>query len=154
MRPRTMQATLAALAMLVVSFAGAGAAQAQVLVMAERDLEFGLLMPGVAASVTPSDGARLRVEGRGTFQVSFELPASLTSPAGHQIPLVFGPTDGLLTIRRKATQFDPGTMVSFRINPAEVEAQIELGARAQPAAGQPAGSYSATILMMVVQTGT
>lgn len=157
MRPRHMQAMLVALAALAVSFADPGAAQAQVLVVAERDLEFGLLSPGVQAIVAPTDvirSAQLRVEGRGTYQVSFQLPASLTSPTGHTIPLVFGPADGLLTIRNKITTFDPGTTASFKINPAEQEARINLGARAQPVAGQAAGSYSATIVVMVVQTGT
>lgn len=157
MRPRTVRATMVALAVLVVSFAGTGAAQAQTLVMPERDLEFGWLTAGASAVVESTDpirSAQLRVEGRGAYQVSFVLPAHLTSPAGHLIPLSFGATDGLLTIRHKVTAFDPRTTVLFRINPAEGEAQVNLGGTAQPAAGQPAGSYSATIVMMVVQTGT
>src|SRR5690606_37217315 len=100
----------------------------------------------------PIQSAQLRVEGRGAYQVSFVLPTHLTSPAGHAIPLVFGATDGLLTIRHKVTAFDPRTTLTFRIKPAEQDAQVNLGGTAQPAAGQAAGSYSATIVLMVVQT--
>lgn len=157
MRPRTMQAVWVALAAFVVLVAGPGAARAQVLVTSERDLDFGLLTPGAVTAVAATDliqSAQLRIVGRGTYQVSFQLPASLTSLDGDQIPLVFGPVDGLLTIRHKISSFDPSTVLSIRINPAEQEAQVNLGARAQPAPAQPAGSYSATIVMMVVQTGT
>jgi hypothetical protein len=157
MRPRTMQAMLVALAALVVSFAGPGAANGQVLVIQERDLEFGMLTPGLQTTVAPTDlvrSAQLRIEGRGSYQVSFQLPAALTAPGGAQIPLMFGAGDGRVTIRQKITTFDPNEVVTFRVNPAEREAQINLGGRAQPAPGQRAGVYTATIVMMVVQTGT
>ena len=152
-----MRAALAALAVLAVFFAEPGSAAAQVLVEAERNLDFGQITPGVPTVVAPSDlirSAQLRIDGRGTYQVSFQLPAQLTSPAGHTIPLVFGPDDGMLTIRHKATSFDPATTTSFRINPAEREALLNLGGQAMPAAAQMAGFYSATIVVMVVQTGT
>jgi hypothetical protein len=152
-----MQAALAALAVLAVFFAEPGSAAAQVLVAPERNLDFGQITPGVPTVVAASDlirSAQLRIDGRGTYQVSFQLPAQLTSPAGHTIPLVFGPDDGMLTIRHKATSFDPATTTSFRINPAEREALLNLGGQAMPAAAQMAGFYSATIVVMVVQTGT
>lgn len=152
-----MQAIRVALAVLVVSCAGRGVAQAQTLVMAERDLDFGMLTPGAPAVVAPTDlmrSAQLRIEGRGEYQVSFFLPTCLTAPGGAEIPLVFGAADGLLSIRHKTTLFDPNTTLSFRVNPAESEALINLGGRAQPGPAQAAGIYSATIVMMVVQTGT
>lgn|SRR5690606_19164937 len=156
MRPRIMQAMLVALATLVVSFAGPGEAQGQVLVVAERDLDFGMLTPGLTEVVAPTDlmrSAQVRIEGRGRYQVSFQLPASLVAPGGAQIPLLFGAGDGQLAIRHKVSTFDPNETLQFRVNPAEREAQINLGGRAQPAPSQPAGVYTATIVMMVVQTG-
>jgi hypothetical protein len=157
MRPRIMQAMLVALATLVVSFAGPGVAEGQMLVVAERDLDFGMLTPGLETVVVPTDlmrSAQLRIEGRGSYQLSFQLPASLTAPGGAQIPLQFGAADGQLVIRHKVTAFDPNSTVSFRVNPAEREAQVNLGGRARPGPSQPAGVYTATIVMMVVQTGT
>jgi hypothetical protein len=152
-----MQAMLVALATLVVSFAGPDTARGQVLVLAERDLDFGMLTPGLQTVVAPTDlmrSAQLRVEGRGRFQVTFALPTSLTAPGGAQIPLVFGATDGQITIRHRITAFDPNDLLSFRLNPADREATINLGGRAQPAPAQAAGVYTATIVMMIVQTGT
>ena len=157
MRPRLRQAMLVALAALVVPFAAPGAAEGQVLVLAEQNLDFGMLTPGVPVTIAPTDmasSAQLRIEGRGTFQVSFQLPGALTNAAGNQIPLMFGASDGRIAIRHKITTFDPKGSVSFRINPAEQEAQVNLGGRVQPAPAQPAGHYTATIVMMVVQTGT
>lgn len=157
MRPRSVQAIRVALAALVVLSAGSRAAEAQVLVLAERDLDFGMVTPGAATVVAPTDvvrSAQLRVQGRGTFQISFQLPASLTSATGHTIPLQFASTDGQLALRNRITVFDPNATTSFRVTPADGEAQINLGGRAQPAAGQSAGNYSATIVIMVVQTGT
>lgn len=146
-----------ALTALMIAIATTGAARAQVLVVPERDLEFGLLTPGAPAAVAPTDVARsaqVRIEGRGTYQVSFQLPASLTNANGQQLPLSFSATDGRVSIRHKITVFDPSTTVSFRVNPAEQEAVVNLGGTALPAPGQPAGSYSATIVVMVIQTGT
>src|SRR5690606_15613674 len=157
MRPRLRQAMLVALAALVVPFAVPAAAEGQVLVLAEQNLDFGMLTPGVPVTIVPTDmasSAQLRIEGRGTFQVSFQLPGALTNAAGNQIPLVFGASDGRVAIRHKITTFDPRSSVSFRINPAEREAQVNLGGSVQPAPAQPAGHYTATIVMMVVQTGT
>jgi hypothetical protein len=152
-----MRAGWVALAASVVLFMGPGAARGQVLVTSERNLDFGQLTPGAVTTVAATDMIRsgqLRIAGRGTFQVTFQLPTSLVSPAGHQIPVVFGPADGLLTIRHRVTTFDPTGLLSFRLNPADREGQLNLGASAQPAPGQAAGSYSAVIVVMVVQTGT
>lgn len=157
MRPRMVQAIRVALAAVVVLLAGPRAAQAQVLVMTERDLAFGMLTAGAPTTVPPSDvvrSAQMRIEGRGTFQISFLLPTSLTALRGDQIPLVFGATDGLLTVRSRTTVIDPNAVNTFRLNPADLEARINLGGRAQPAAGQTAGVYSATIVVIVVPTGT
>jgi hypothetical protein len=157
MRPGRMQAMRSALAALVVFFAAAAGVSAQVLVVPERDLQFGLLTPGTSTAVAPTDvvrSAQLRIVGRGTYQVTFQLPSALTNAMGHQIPMAFGPADGQLVIRNKISTFDPNTTISFRVNPAESEAQLNLGGSALPALGQPAGSYTATIVMMVVQTGT
>lgn len=151
-----MRAIRIALAALAVSLTTAGAASAQVMVVSERDLQFGLLTPGTTASVQPTDvtrSAQLRVVGRGRYQVTFQLPTALVSLTGAQIPLVFGPDDGRLTIRNQVTAFDPNGTLTFRVNPAQEEAQLNLGSQAQPASGQTAGSYTATIVIMVINTG-
>lgn len=156
MRPGTMHAIRIALAALVVSFATVSAASAQVMVVSERDLQFGMLTPGAPTTVDAGDvtrSAQLRVIGRGRYQVTFQLPTALVSMSGAQIPLMFGPADGQLTLHNRVTTFDPNATLDFRVNPAQQEAQLNLGSQALPASGQAAGSYTATIVMMVIQTG-
>jgi hypothetical protein len=154
MRSRRLHALLLALATLVV--VGTSPADAQVLVVAERDLSFGMLMPGVPTTVAAADvvrSAQLRVQGRGRYQVSFALPQELSAPGGQGIPVEWAAGDGLLAIRNMVRAFDPRETLDFRINPAQTEAQINLGARVTPSPGQQAGTYSATIVVMIVQTG-
>ncbi|HUF51748.1 MAG TPA: hypothetical protein VMN60_13060 [Longimicrobiales bacterium] len=156
MRSGGKQAVLVALAALVASLC-ARDVSAQVLVTADQDLSFGLVTPGVPAQVLTTDvanRAKLTVQGRGRYRISFTLPSELTGPGGQQIPLTFGATDGRVEIRNRIETFDPVAGHEFRINPADVSAQIYLGARATPGTGTKAGTYSATIVMMVVQTGT
>jgi hypothetical protein len=148
-------AACAAPAVLAVAVPSAGAAQ--VLVVPSQNMEFGLLTPGVPATITPTDIARraaFSIEARGRFSLSFQLPTHMTNAQGAAIPLVFGSADGRVEIRHKVTVFDPATGVNIHINPAEQSAQVYLGARAQPTTGTPAGSYTATIVMVVAATGS
>lgn len=156
MRSGVRQAVMTALAALVASWFFGSDVQAQVLVVAEQDLDFGSLTPGVAVLVTPTDVARraaFTIEGRGQFDVRFQLPAALVSPEGAAIPLTFGAASGRAEVRQKVQSFDPAAGVDLRINPAETFASVYLGALARPAPGQPAGSYEATITVTIVQTG-
>jgi len=155
MRSCVVRAVMTALALLVASWSVRPAA-AQVLVVPEQNLDFGSLTPGVPVTVTPTDVLRrgnLTVQGRGRFSLTFQLPAALVSTTGATIPLTFGATDGRVEVRHKVDAFDPRAGTTVRINPADQQASIFLGGRAQPAAGQPAGSYQATITVMIVQTG-
>jgi hypothetical protein len=130
---------------------------AQVVVAPQQNLQFGLLTPGVPVSVTPTDVTRraaLTITARGRFSLTFTLPAALVSAGGQAIPLQFGGTDGLVDIRHKQEWFDPRTGVNIHINPADLQADVYVGGTAVPTPGQPAGFYQATIIMMVVQTGT
>jgi hypothetical protein len=148
---------MAALAAFAASGLGADSARAQVVVTAQQNLQFGTLVPGTPSVVAPTDLARraaLTIEARGRLAVSFELPASLVAADGSEIPLVFTPQSGRVEVRHKAQPFDPAQGVSININPAELMAEVFLGAEARPSAGQRPGSYTATIVMMVVQTGT
>jgi hypothetical protein len=145
-----------ALAALVTSLCP-GAAAAQVLITSDQNLTFGQVTPGVPMQVMPTDITRraaLTVSGRGRYRMTFVLPAVLNGPAGQQIPVTFGATDGRVEIRNRVESFDPVAGHEFRINPADDAAQIYLGGRATPGAGVKAGTYTATIVMTIVQTGT
>lgn len=154
MRSRRLLAVLIASAAFVILRSAPAAAQ--VLVLPERDLSFGLVTPGVATTVAPTDMARsgqIRVQGRGRYQMTFVLPTQLTRLGGGAMPLTWGAADGRLDIRNQVTTFDPRQALDFRINPAQQEAQINLGGTVTPAQGQLAGTYEATIVVYVVQTG-
>jgi hypothetical protein len=154
---RRVVAVVAALAAFAASGLGADPARGQVVVTAQQNLQFGPLVPGTPNTVSPTDVARraaLTIEARGRLAVSFELPQSLVAADGSAIPLVFTPESGRVAVRHKVQAFDPGEGVSIHINPADLMAEVFLGAEARPSTGQLPGSYTATIVMMVVQTGT
>jgi hypothetical protein len=111
----------------------------------------------MTTTVAPTDVTRraaFSVQARGRYSLTFQLPSQLTAPGGQSIPLLFGAGDGRIDIRQKITSFDPTAGVTININPADLQASVFLGGRAQPALSQPAGSYTATIVLIVVETGT
>lgn len=157
MRPRLLRATTVATTGVVALLCLATAGAAQVLVTADRPLEFGLLTPGVPMVVSPTDVPRraaYTIATRGRYTLTFQLPTHLTEPGGGVIPVEFGAGDGRVEIRNRTITFDPDAGVNIHINPADTDARIYLGGTARPAPGTPAGSYSATIVMMVIPTGT
>jgi hypothetical protein len=157
MRPRCRQAMRWALALGVASVCLPGPAQAQVLVVAEQNLTFGMLTPGVPMPVAPTDVARraaFTIVANGRYNLTFQLPTHLVSAGGGAIPVSFTATHGRVEIRNKVTTFDPHAGVSIHINPADQDARVYLGGQAQPGMGTRAGSYTATIVMVVMQPGT
>lgn len=126
---------------------------AQVMVLANSNLEFGQLTPGVAMTVEPTNAVRraaFSIENTGRYTLSFVLPAQLVSADGGAIPLVFRNTDGRVEIRHRVTTFNPAQGVSIHINPADQRADVYLGGVAEPALSTAGGSYSATITILVV----
>jgi hypothetical protein len=124
-----------------------------------QDLAFGQLQAGLSGVVLPTDATR-RAEleifaGRGEYSISLGLPGQLTSAGGAAVPLVFAATDGVLIIprRNRLTTFNPAQPYSFRLNRNDGNALIYLGGTAAPALAQPPGVYTATITVMVTNTG-
>jgi hypothetical protein len=163
MRSRISQAArltplaMAASLCLSLSLAVAEPVRAQVLVVAEQNLQFGMLTPGVPATVPVTDVARraaFSLDAQGRYNLSFQLPTHLHGARGATIPVVFGATDGRVEIRQKIATFDPAAGVSIHINPAEQQARIYLGGSARPDLATAAGTYSAEIVMLIVFTGT
>ena len=156
MRSGGKQAVLVALAALVTSLCPAPA-RAQLLVTSEQNLSFGQVTPGVPVQIATTNvasRAHLSVQGRGRFRISFTLPTQLNGPGGAAIPVTFAANDGRVEIRNRVEVFDPAAGHEFRINPADQEAQVYLGGRAAAPTGARMGTYTATIVMMIVQTGT
>ena len=132
------------------------AGAAQVTAVPQRDLAFGMLMPGVPSSVPVSDVAR-RAEwlltGRGNTTVSFVLPTALQGPGGAVLPLVFGTADAAWLRQQGGggmTTQDPHTPFSVNV-PNRQTVRLFLGGTAQPATTQAAGNYTATVTVIIAQ---
>ncbi len=121
-----------------------------------QGLEFGLLIPGTPMRVRPDDVGRrgeLQVSGRGQYQVRFVLPASLVSAEGASIPVEFGPGDAAV-VRGTAGSpqlFDPSVGAGVSLTAGISEAQLFLGGTARPAGNQAAGTYSASVTVLVAR---
>lgn len=119
-----------------------------------QPLTFGTIIPGTPEVVATSDGwrrAAIQLDGSGQWSVRFVLPTSLTAADGSSIPLTFGATDGAYTTKKSATpnSFDPTTGTKINLTAGKGSATVYLGGTASPAPMQHAGSYSATVVIVV-----
>ena len=146
--------TLALAAMLVLG--GVRPLSGQATMATQQNLSFGQLTPGVPMVVAPTDvlrRAEVGIAGSGNFSMQFVLPAYLENIRGDRIPLTFRATDGRVQIRNNATVVDPRAAFDVKIPKGQGSANIYLGGTATPAAGQVAGTYQATIVLMIVNSG-
>jgi hypothetical protein len=126
---------------------------AQVTVLPRQGLGFGQLTPGVPATVTTSDVARRAeylLQGVGQSQMLLVLPTRLTNAKGATIPLSFGATDALVKWKSRQSVVNPNAGFTVKTTPADGDAVLYLGGTASPAVGQQAGTYTATITLMIV----
>ncbi len=130
---------------------------AQLVVQGIRDLDFGPVIQGIAATVTtanptssgqfyfktPAIGTRIRIQ--------FTLPTQLNGPTGATMPITFGASDALAKGTAPASvpvSFDPNKTASFTMT-SSLDANVWLGGRVTPAANQRVGNYSNTVVMTV-----
>lgn len=140
----------------------AGSADAQpggVAAVPVQGLSFGALIPGVPEVVSVDDAARraeIALEGKGSVDVLLVLPRALASRAGGSIPLHFAANDAALATAgsERIAPMDP--LRSMRLNLAGGSAppRLLLGGTATAGRAQPAGEYSATIVVIISKAGT
>jgi hypothetical protein len=127
---------------------------AQYSVAEVQPLSFGYLTQGVTEIVPYTDTFRrgvVTINGSGQTWIRVTLPASLVSPQGAAIPLQFLNGDVAAQESGKAAgTFDPAA--SVRVNLSKGTASLFIGGRAVPALTQRAGSYSATVTVIVSPT--
>ncbi|HEX8394383.1 MAG TPA: hypothetical protein VF665_18705 [Longimicrobium sp.] len=164
MRARANALRGAGLLLALVAGAGGGQAHAQAPASALeavplQGLSFGELIPGVPETVRVSDAARraeILLAGQGSWDVLMVLPDALTSAAGARIPLRFSGRDGAVMPSPSAPllPFDPLSMGRVRISGGPSPARLLLGGTALPAGDQAAGSYTATVVVIINNPGT
>ena len=154
-------AIIAALSLLPLIPLGAQGRGPTLRVRGRQSLAFNTLLPGVPEMVPRTDAARsgqLEIRGRKNTQVmlQFLLPREMTGPGGAILPLAFGPDDaGFATSRQRGGQvgFDPNAPFTAGL-PQNGRGFVFIGGTAQPQANQRAGSYSATVTLIVADPGT
>lgn len=132
---------------------------AQLSVSPLQGLGFGSVVPGIVEVVSTADTARraeFEVRGARKFTMELALPTEMVSPAGEVMPLSFLPTDGSITwlgFNRPPKAFDPSTPESFNLPTPSAGALIYLGGTVAPDPLQAPGTYSATVTVIISNTG-
>jgi hypothetical protein len=147
-------------AFLAVTIASPIVGQRPVAPAATRDLQFGLLLPGLDAQVMwtdPTSSGRFEIRGVGgaAVRVDIMLPSALVSPGGDLVPLQFGSTDGGFGSRpslRQGQTFDPWLPLVTPLGRSG-KLYLWLGGTAKPSPTQKSGDYNATITVTVAYTG-
>lgn len=146
-----MSATLGATAL---------AAQAPATALERQDLTFGVVLPGMATSISPLDPVNAgRYEIRGAknteVRIDFQLPTALVASDGTPMPLVISAGDGGYATQpnvRAQQAFDPNVPLIVSLGKSG-RLYLWLGGTALPTSTQPSGDYSATITVTVAYTG-
>lgn len=125
-------------------------------VVGRRALDFGTLVAGVTAAVTPDVGGFFLVRGAkgAEVQIQLTLPAALVGPGG-SAPLAFGPTDGA---HGDAPSFGASTVFDPRLPITAVLSKggryyVWLGGTLAPPGQLTGGEYTATIVLTATYTG-
>lgn len=124
-----------------------------------QGLSFGPLIPGVSEVIPVTDAGRraeIVLNGHGMLDVTLVLPTAMVSPVGARLPLLFTARDGALmrNVSASLLPFDPLSTVRVRLDASQGPARLLLGGTARPSREQPAGSYTATILVVITNPGT
>lgn len=121
-----------------------------------RGLTFGTVLPGVPRVVVRTDPANsgqfdIRGPNRNQILLSFVLPVTMAGPAGALMPLSFGAGDaGYSQSQAIGSQvgFDPKQSFTATLSN-NGRGSVFVGATANPATNQRAGSYTATLTLNV-----
>jgi hypothetical protein len=128
--------------------------QQPITVIKANDLTFGTVFPGVNKSiaVTSSSAAAFSIAGQASANVSltFTLPATIGS-GGNTLPLAsWVARRNTTNSSASGTDFTPSSSATSATLHTDGNLYVFVGATAQPAVGQAAGSYTGTMTMTVV----
>ena len=183
--PRTVLAAVVAAALLAIPLPRAGAQitgsiGATAVVTARplagtgvRNLQFGIVVPGTPAVVSPNsnEGGEYRLSGtksRKSIDITFVLPVTLVGPGGTTIPLDFNANTAALCevdtantcVPASYYAWNPVTSPLYHDTPARYVAgrkvyaydlySVYIGGTATPAATQKPGTYTGAIGVVLV----
>lgn len=156
---RTTQVAVLLLALAWGTGAERASAQRTIEAVPVRGLSFGNLLPGVPETVAVDDAARraeVVLDGRGAYDLTMLVPAALESAGGARIPLRFGTRDGgvIRSASAALVPFDPRQTTRVSVQQGQGPTRLVLGGTALPAADQPAGRYTATVVLVINNPGT
>jgi hypothetical protein len=178
MRPnaavRALRAAVAAMAVAALpavaraqasSFVTAGADISSTLLSigTQRNLVFGVVVPGTPTVIDPRTNANagmFAIHGNRNAEVAvtFTLPTQLVV-GPWTMPITFGPNSGCwrtTSVQGGCTRYDPSTVLVQRIrnqNPPNNQLYVWIGGTASPSPTQHSGIYAGTITLSVVYTG-
>ena len=124
-----------------------------------QDLQFGNVLPGFPTSISRLDAintGQYRIDGanKAEVRVDLALPTDLVS-GGSNLTVQFGSADGGYSKKsniNSSTAFDPSLPLVTKLSN-QGQLYVWLGGTVIPTAVQPAGAYSATIVLTVAYTG-
>jgi hypothetical protein len=130
---------------------------AQSTVTGVRDLAFGVVIRGVQTAVSPADPIRsgrfyVRHVLNRRVRLTFTLPTQLARVGGGgNLPISFSNTDATWTATAPGSlpvTFNPNRRQTIRLG-TSADIFVNLGGRVSPAAIQPTGAYTGTIILTV-----
>lgn len=121
-----------------------------------RNLNFGMVLPGVPQTVLRTDAANsgqydIAGDRDAVVQLTFTLPSAMTGPGGAALPLSFAAGDaGYSQSQAIGSQvgFDPRAAFVATLSKTG-RASVFLGGTALPSTAQRAGTYTATVTLTV-----
>lgn len=127
--------------------------QQPITVTKTADLDFGAVFPGVNKVIAVTDGgaAAFTVQGQesANINLTFTLPATLAS-GGNTLPVAnWSGRHNTTNSSASGTDFVPSAAATATTVPAGGFLYVFVGATAQPAAAQAAGTYTGTMTMTV-----
>ena len=128
--------------------------QQPLVVTKTADLVFGAVYPGMNKAIAVTDGgaAKFTVGGQASanVNVTFTLPATIASGGNTLTIASWTGLHNTTNSSASGTSFTPSASATSTAIPAGGTLYVFVGATAQPAANQAAGSYSGTMTMTVV----
>ena len=124
------------------------------------DLSFGVVLPGVPTVISVRNSQRagkFEISGPvgAAVRVELLLPSALQTTHGASMALTFNAGDGLAVPSAPASgfMFNPNLPYITTLNDRGL-LQVRLGGTVSPGVPQPAGNYTATITLVVIDLGT